>query len=376
LKILWITTSDESTFGHTELFGLAKSLIKKGHKITVIAASKEKARKDGHLRYVKNPFKRLLLFKLKLALYLPWLIVTERPDFIILEWQSAFIPVLLFPLIKIRLYRNNLIHDVRTIPVKDFDVHEHRVFRLCLNISTKCYLGITTITEVLKQKICSEYHVPEEKVGVWSSGVDVELFYPRDGNAKKQALGLLGKFVVFYHGSVGYRRGVVETVKALGLLQHRYNDICLFILGSGMELKTVQKIIKNDKLENVHVQAPVNYTEVSSYIAIADVCIVPLADVECWRVSSPLKLLEYLAMGKPVILSDILAHRRVIKDDANALYVHDISPEGLSIAIEKAYIVRPKLEHIGHIGLQYVQQHCTWDIQADKLVAYLQNIKR
>jgi glycosyltransferase involved in cell wall biosynthesis len=362
-------------FGHTEVFGLSKSLIKKGHEVIVVGASTQKTRHDGHIIYVKNPFKRRTLFQMKLALYLPWLVASRKPDFIVMEWQSAFVPIILLLLIKLRLYRNTLVHDLRTIPVNDFDPRRLRLFSMCLKMSKKHYRGITTITNELKKKICSEYDIAPAKVGVWSSGVDDDLFYPRNGELKKKALGLTGKFIVFYHGSVGYRRGVVEVVKALGLLKNKYPDICLFILGSGLETETIQKIISDEKLDNVYLHLPVSYNEVPDYIAMADVCIVPLPDIECWRVSSPLKIMEYLAMGKPIILTDIIAHREIIKSDSDALYIPDIQPQAISHAIEKAYSMEEELTSLGEVGRHAARRQCSWDKQAERFIAYLESLE-
>jgi glycosyltransferase involved in cell wall biosynthesis len=191
----------------------------------------------------------------------------------------------------------------------------------------------------------------------------------------RRKLGVDGKFVVFYHGSLGYRRGVVELVEAIALLNKRYNDICLFILGSGIDLETIQRIKSEQNLHNVLIHPPVDYEEVPKYIAIADLCIVPLPDLECWRVSSPLKLVEYLAMGKPVVLTDIPAHRGIVKNQEEALFIPDIKPETLSGAIEKAYHLRNDLHIMGNAGLRNARENCSWDIQADRLVTFLANLK-
>lgn len=374
LKILWLTTSDENGYGHTELFGLTKSLIQRGHEVTVIGASNEKPRRDGHIVYMRKSFNSRTLFRIKLAIYLPWLVASNKPDFIIVEWQSAFIPIVLLLLIKLRLYPNNLIHDVRTIPVNDFDSRRLRRFRNCLNVSKRHYLGITTITPALKKKLCSEYNIPPEKVGIWSSGVDADLFYPRGGEAKRKALGLGETFVVFYHGSVGYRRGVVEVVQAMGLLRDNYPDISFFILGSGLEMKTIHDLIADEQLDNVRIHPPVSYSEVPDYIAMADVCVVPLPDIESWRVSSPLKIMEYLAMGKPMILTDIIAHREIIKIQ-DALFVQNIRPETLAAAIEKAYSMRWELSKMGEAGRRNAREW-SWDIQAERLIGYLQSLNQ
>jgi glycosyltransferase involved in cell wall biosynthesis len=54
-------------------------------------------------------------------------------------------------------------------------------------------------------------------------------------------------------------------------------------------------------LANLHVLGPRPQTDVPSYIAAADVAIIPFAPSRIARAVSPLKLFEYLAMGIPVV---------------------------------------------------------------------------
>lgn len=372
MKILWLTTKDRKSFGHTELFGLSESLIKKGHEVTVIMRSQDKHKKAGYIEYVRNPGRKFMKLKVKMAFLVPWWVMCKRPDYILVEWQCAFIPIILLILSKLRIYKNTLVHDIRTIAIPSKQFKKQRLFNACVNISNRHFLGVTTINPAIKSKICSEYNIPPEKVGVWSSGVDLNLFYPRDGVEKRKELGLDGKFVVFYHGSVGTRRGVVELVEAFRIL--RNDTIHLFILGSGLEMERIRKIKETEGLENVHIHAPVEYKEVPYYIAISDICIVPLPDEECWRVSSPLKVMEYLAMGKPMIVTDIRAHREIIPNPDDAFFMEDIKRETLAAAITNAYDRREELYRMSEASLRNAKENCSWDIQAEKLVKYLHNL--
>jgi glycosyltransferase involved in cell wall biosynthesis len=375
MKLLWLTTKErEAVAGRTPLLALSESLIRMGHEVTVVLASSEKGCQEGHIRYVRKRFRKLALFKLKLMVYSVWWYFSLRPDFIIVEWESAFIPILLIPLSRVGICRNNLIHDIRTIPAPSKSDHGQRIFDLCVKISKRYYLGLTTITAALKKKLCSEYNIPPTRIGIWTSGVDLNRFYPRNSSAMRRKLGVEGKFVVFYHGSLGFRRGVVEVVEAIRLLNKQYDDICLFILGSGNDLETILQLKDKHNLRNVIVHPPINYEEVPDYIAIADLCVVPLPDLECWRVSSPLKLMEYLAMGKPVVLTDIPAHKEIIKNPEDALFIPDIEPETLHQAIEKAYGMREQLGNLGIAGLRNAKENCSWDIQADSLVKFLASL--
>jgi len=57
---------------------------------------------------------------------------------------------------------------------------------------------------------------------------------------------------------------------------------------------------------------PISHEQIADYINLADICIVPLLRIFWWEISSPLKLMEYLAMEKPIVVSDIKTHLDVI----------------------------------------------------------------
>jgi glycosyltransferase involved in cell wall biosynthesis len=55
----------------------------------------------------------------------------------------------------------------------------------------------------------------------------------------------------------------------------------------------------------------------------SDLAISLLPDLESYSVSSPAKVYEYLALGLPVVATDIPAHRRILTDGADAVLVDD-----------------------------------------------------
>ncbi|GIT66664.1 MAG: hypothetical protein Ct9H300mP25_01360 [Acidobacteriota bacterium] len=61
--------------------------------------------------------------------------------------------------------------------------------------------------------------------------------------------------------------------------------------------------------------------EVDPLVRSATVCVVPTVDTPSARYTSPLKLFEYMACGRPVIISDLPPVREVVEDEQTALLV-------------------------------------------------------
>jgi glycosyltransferase involved in cell wall biosynthesis len=216
-------------------------------------------------------------------------------------------------------------------------------------------------------------------VGVWTSGVSETLFNPEhyvaDRSRFREKLGLNGKFVIFYHGVFSHTRGLMETVDAMKILAPKYPDIIFFLLGTGplapkLEESTQDMVIH----KNVIVAKPVGHSAVPRFISMCDVGIIPLPDHPYWRFQSPLKLLEYLAMKKPVILTDIPAHRAIVDEAKCGVYVSSVKPTQIAEAIEYAYRNRHNLEEWGEIGIEIVRKTYTWSKVAKDLENYLNSI--
>ena len=81
-------------------------------------------------------------------------------------------------------------------------------------------------------------------------------------------------------------------------------------------------------------------------------------------------------MRKPVIVSDIPAHRSVIGGKKNGIFVSHVNPAELAEAIEYAYNHRANLEEWGEIGQRIVMREYTWKKVNESLIGYLLKIQR
>jgi glycosyltransferase involved in cell wall biosynthesis len=128
------------------------------------------------------------------------------------------------------------------------------------------------------------------------------------------------------------------------------------------------------QLDQVILKPGVPYAEIPRWIALADLCVVPLPDHPWWRVSSPLKLMEYLAMGKPVVLTEMKAHRAIVEDDDDAFYIPNAEPAALAAGIRKAMAAKDRFQEVGTKGRQKAVKELTWEGQAKILEDYLERV--
>ena len=391
LKILWVNPSPLDVFLHnTYLPNTLKQLADLGHDVTLLSVRSRSLIKtknpEVHISLIPLRFVPLLspiIFSITLFFYLPVYIICSKPDFVMMVPEFSTISSIPCSVIS-KFSRTRFVLDVRSIPVETqgFRGFLYKLwFNFSISIAKKFFDGIGILTSQMKEAICNAFVIDPDKVGVWTSGVSDDLFNPENFAlakvALKDKLGLSDKFIVFYHGIFTRTRGLAETVNSLKTLSLKYPDIVFFLLGSGPFSSELAALVQKEGLQkNVVLSNPVVQSEVPKFIAMCDVGIVPLPDHPYWRFQSPLKLLEYLAMEKVVILTDIPAHRSVIGDAKCGIFISSIDPLEIARAMEYAYINKDFLKDWGKIGRELVKEKYTWQKVVEDLEEYLCSIDK
>jgi len=394
-KIVWVSLlfMDKSLYKTTQI-EILTHLARRGHEAILIALySEEKYKSESSdLHVITVPLRNIpiitnVIFNLILLFFLPFYVLYLKPDFIIVEPQDAtafsMISLLLFPKSK----RPKIILDARTShfqeKLRTSSVRAYindLTFFGSFHLAKKFFDGITTITPMMKEDFCAKLKIIPKSVGVWTSGVNTKLFNPqklaKKGKKLRIGLDLADKFIVFYHGDFGSdnspSRGIIETIKSIEILKDKINNLVLFLLGRSQLTPMIKKMIKKSGMQNkVIIHDPVDYENVPQYIAMCDVGIIPLPDLPEWRYQCPLKLLEYLAMGKVVIATDIPMNRYVIGKCKCGIYISRVNPEEIAKAITYAHNHIRKLRQWGSYGRAIVSKSYTWEKVAKDLEDYL-----
>ena len=379
MNILWIAQRDlHHDLNISTWLEMTKALLKRNHRVTLVTLKTSKAK---YIHQISNlSLKEIsainryplvaITFHLQVLIFCLFWQLRIRPDIIITHPMTAYFLVPARLAAKFFRLHTKFILDIRTLPVRSKTISEkikNIVNYSSIRFANCCFHGIAVITPALKRIISEQFHVSSDKIGVWMSGVNIDVFQPQHQNFRS-IHPTSSRFRVMYHGVLAENRGLIETIQAMQSVKELFPQIELFILGKGLAYRQLIELAGQLKLtENVHFHNSVDYNLIPDYIAQADVGIIPLPDLLCWQVSSPLKLFEYLAMEKPVIVSPIEAHTSVLHDCAAAFFLKSTLPEDISEGIIKAYEMRDQLDRLGSKGREFVMEKFTWDHQAYQL---------
>jgi glycosyltransferase involved in cell wall biosynthesis len=178
---------------------------------------------------------------------------------------------------------------------------------------------------------------------------------------------------LFYHGTITEDRGVGHVIEAVGQLTGRYREaVTLTIVGDGPALQQMKALATKLNIgSKVRFTGLVAYEAVPDLIAQADCCICPLPDRPEWRVSSPLKVFEYMSCGKPIILTPIDAHKDVADGLGFVVWTDGYAIEDYRRAIERAYDSAERLYEAATDAPRFAREHFEWTIQGSRFAEYL-----
>jgi len=139
---------------------------------------------------------------------------------------------------------------------------------------------------------------------------------------------------MLYIGTLADWQGLDVLIKALPLILEKH-PVQLKIVGRGRsrQRKMLAKQIRKLGLEeHAIVQPPVPHHEVPALIAEADICVAPLGlnDRNVTQGACPIKVLEYMAAGRPLLASNMPIVRELVREDVDALLFSPSDSEDLA----------------------------------------------
>lgn len=198
---------------------------------------------------------------------------------------------------------------------------------------------VMVVTDGLGKLIREEYGVSNEKISVVPNGADTEIF-KRYGKLKaRRKLGLpTDGTILMYHGSFAAYHNVPKLVEVFSeyIRSGGKQSTYLMLVGDKSKIN-LDGIMEKNKLLNQSLifVGEVPREEIPYYISASDIGIVPIKRSEHFQYAIPLKLYEYAACGKPVLLfgGTKESENLVKKYDLGAITIGDMKSFQSSLAI-------------------------------------------
>lgn len=203
----------------------------------------------------------------------------------------------------------------------------------------KCLVRRASIIDVvstIQKQSLEEITGVKDRVYFVDNGVNTERFLPQDKHLAREKVGL-SEFdqIIGYVGGSPWERGGLQIIEAMPELLNVYPKLGGVVVGGGSKMDVLYNKAKELGVEeNIHFAGVVPFEEVVDYINAFDVGISQLYKDK--QGSSEQKVRQYLACGKPVIVSPG-AVNNFVEDERLGYIVSD--PYGIEEFAQKVAVL-------------------------------------
>lgn len=387
--------------GGTRHYDLGRDLIRRGHKVTIFASGfdhntkkyikvhpKERYKIEDYsevrfvwintIPYYGNNWRRILNMISYGVRVLSVCRGVEKPDVIIGSSPHPFAALTGWWLAN--KYKARFIFEVRDlwpqtavemgtiktrgIPAKILYACEEFMYKK----AKKIIVLLSNAKEYIKKR-----GIDSQKI-VWiPNGVDLERFDKiKRLNSSSKVVESFRKyndrFKVVYTGAHGPANGLEVVINAAYLLFKKSENIHFFLIGDGQEKEKLIKNAQEKTVDNITFLNPVAKYYIADVLCQSDLllhCIKPLALLNYGI--SPNKIYDYLASGKPIIMS-VKTLNDIVQDAKAGITVEPGNAEALAqgiLKIEKMTL--EEREKLGASGKAYVEKYHSIQVLGDIL---------
>lgn len=179
------------------------------------------------------------------------------------------------------------------------------------------------------------------------------------------------KYLLGYVGVIGEQEGIDLLLESFQIIISKREDIQLAIIGGGTHLEELKKLCTSLNLDNfVDFYGRVPDEILVDVLNTADVCVNPDKPTEMNNLSTMNKIMEYMALKKPIVQFD-LKEGRYSAENAS-LYASDVDDFAIKIIelIDNEHLRKT----MGEFGYNRVIKELSWDYESQKLVEFYSKI--
>lgn len=296
--------------GPIKVYELSDNLTKLGHTVYLFVPKLGYPERQTSSHVVSIPFIDLPVLRfvsfqvLAFLLSILFMIQKGRPDIIYVRIMWSFMPMFLGKLLYIPVML-----EVNDSPHRAYSNIRHSFKRKIVHLIDRISYRLSDHVLPVTTKIAEDLHridsLSWECMTVLPSGTNTDLFRSMDkfSCCKKLKLDPAKKYVGFI-GTFFHHQGIDVLINSTPLIIRGCSDARFLLVGDGpMRMIWERRVNEMGLGDHFIFTGHVPYKKVPFYCGVMDVCVSPFLN-EVGE-SSAVKIFDYLACGKPVVMSDV-----------------------------------------------------------------------
>lgn len=324
---------------------------------------------------VKTQRSRLLFYGTYASMATLAGIGTRRPDVVL--GSSPPLPGAVAAMVVARLHRVPWVMDVRDpwpeAAVALGELGNQRVIAALERVEKKLYesaAAIVTVTEPFRRDIAGKVAKPA-KASIIPNGTTDAWIEAGTREEDRSQLGMPeDRFVLTYAGNVGIAQGVEALIETAELLD---DDFQVQVVGSGPRLEQIRERAATLPPGRVAFRGVVPPERAARLLRASDASVVPLGRVAERHRSVPIKLFDFCAVGRPVVLAAAGEAARMANEFDAALCVPPEDPAALAAAVRRLRDDRELRARLAEQGRAFAERNLRED-GVDRLAQVLEGV--
>ena len=231
---------------------------------------------------------------------------------------------------------------------RDKDIRLQRLAQWTEKVTCNLATRIIVVSTPLKS-IMAASGVAPGKIEVMTNGVRLEHFAPQPPSEDlRRSLGVApGDVVVGFVGWFRRWHGIEMLLEAFQKSGLAGRGVKVMLIGDGQAMAGLRQYVKDNRLDgSVIFTGPVPHSSVPPYLDLIDIAVQPAANEYC----CPMKILEYMALGKPIVAPRQENIQELLREGEEAQFFRAGDADSLADAL-KALVNDPaKVRRMGQLA--------------------------
>jgi len=231
---------------------------------------------------------------------------------------------------------------------------------------------VNTVTDWIVKILKEKKAVPAEKILFLPNGADTETFCPRSPDqALLSQLGLAGKQIALWAGTLGFAHGIDNILNAAKPLESSHPEVHFLFVGDGSARAGLIEQASSMSLSNVTFLDPVPLAEIVRYYSICFCGLASLINIPVYEGARPSKVFPVLASAKPLIFIGSGEGARLVENAQAGAVVPAGDSQALAATLARFASDPSFAEECGQHGRRFVEQNLQWSVIVGSWLAQL-----
>lgn len=256
----------------------------------------------------------------------------------------------------------NYINLPKYIPRKIYKTFMYIIEKKALEKASK----VIVVSDTMADFISNEWNISEDKIAVVPNG-----YFSTQINEIEETRVIETEGMIVFVGTL-YKWGNIEKILRVAHILRNENFMFYIIGGCDDKkyLQELQELAFKLKLNNINFTGSLPLRNAYEMIAKSQISIFPFFESISTEVACPIKLLEYMAFGKAMVIDEISDISKLLKENNAALVCNPSNDNEFAENI-RVLMNNPQLrKRIGE-NAKLLSKDYSWDIQGKKLAECL-----